>query len=690
MRFYFFCCFSWFAFTLSAQNLSVIDSLRREFPKADPAKKFALLNAIGFEYRYSYPDSTIAYCTRAYELGKKLSLSKDLSKPLSFIGLANSSKGDYKNSLKYHNEAIEVALRQNDSIQLAFGYNNLGRMFFDEGDFARAYDNLTRSRDLFETLQNKAGLAYVYRSLANVYKSQNDFGQALEMSNRAYELRREIGEPRAIVSALLELGLVLEAMNDNDHALRYFRLGDSIATKINDKVTKAELKIGLAEILLKHGKYEEAVRAADDVLKAVTEQTNQKIYLRAIFIHARYFYELHDYTRAIQLLDKILVVSENNLVFQRDASFLLAEIYLAKHNAVRADEYSNKYKILNERLHSTDLSLQVERLKFQLELETMEKENDSLKADQSKNYSQIYQQKIQNILLLIAVAFISIVVLILWVNSRRRRLINHQLALQNQQILFQREEIEQKNENLSVRNKDLSDLNHEKDTLMNIVAHDLKSPINRILGLTQILEMEGTMTAAQKEYLELIKSSTHAGLDLIIDLLDVNALREVKGELNYSAFNLGALINERVKSFELTAQTKKIKLEVRNNIQDTVVSEPKYLNRILDNLISNAIKFSTNGSVVNIAARLEENAAQISVKDQGPGFSAQDREMMFQRFKKLSAKPTGGENSNGLGLAIVKILIDRLGGTIELISQPGTGSEFILRIPMNVVAKAAL
>src|SRR4051812_13809002 len=85
-----------------SQNLSLIDSLRKEYPKASPENKFALLNAIGFEYRYSIPDSTIVYCSKAYELGKALKLKKDLSKPLSFMGLADANKGDYKSSLRFH------------------------------------------------------------------------------------------------------------------------------------------------------------------------------------------------------------------------------------------------------------------------------------------------------------------------------------------------------------------------------------------------------------------------------------------------------------------------------------------------------------------------------------------------------------------------------------------------------------
>jgi tetratricopeptide (TPR) repeat protein len=147
------------ALSASSQNLTTIDSLRSALTPETTEAQFDILNAIGFEYRYSYPDSTIFYCSRAFELGKQIEVKKNLSKPLSFIGLAYANKGVYNKSAEYHERAIEVAIDQQDSVQLAFGYNNLGRMYFDGGDLVRASDNLVRSRDMFEVIQEKLGLS---------------------------------------------------------------------------------------------------------------------------------------------------------------------------------------------------------------------------------------------------------------------------------------------------------------------------------------------------------------------------------------------------------------------------------------------------------------------------------------------------------------------------------------------------
>ncbi len=667
-----------------SQNLAVIDSLNHALRKARGQQQFELLTAIGFEYRYSYPDSTIFYCTQSYELGKRLELEKELSKPLSFIGLAYANKGDYKKSLDYHYQAIEVAKEQSDSVQLAFGYNNLGRMFFDEGDVVRAYDNLIRAKDIFEHVSDPSGLAYVFRSLSNIHKSQGEFQKALEMSKKAYQLRLKIGEPRTLVSSMMELGLVYQGLGKIDSAILYMGKADSLALISHDRVTEADVKMAVAEILFANNKVEEALQAANAVLSVVSEKTNQKLYLRASLIKGKYFVKKNKTDEAIPLLKKILLDAEasSNIAIQRDAAFVLSSIYNLRNEAKAYDEYWNRYKILSEKLQNTDLSRQIDRLQFQLEMEKKEKENELLKATEIQNKTLIEQQRFQNISLVALAGSIALLAVLAWRNGRKRRLINHKLALQNQQIIQQRQEITLHNENLSKRNQELLDINHEKDTLMSIVAHDLKSPLNNIFSLTRIMEMEGDLPTQQQEYVKLIRHSTRSGLDLITDLLDVNSIED--GQVKLESFDLDLFLKESIKSLRMTADAKSIAIEVNNSITSAITTDRDYLTRILDNLVSNAIKFSRKGARIVISFTSPEGSIALSVKDQGPGFSDNDKKSLFQKFKKLSARPTAGETSNGLGLAIVKTLVDRLNGSVELISEPGKGSEFIVKLPMHV------
>lgn len=668
---------------LAAQNLSVIDSLRTRLQNTDDRSRFDILNAIGFEYRYSYPDSTIHYCTQAYELGKQIRLNKNLSRPVSFLGLAYTNRGDYKKSLEFHELAIKIATEQNDSIQLGHSYNNLGRMFFDGGDWARAFNNFLSSKEIFELISDKSGLAYVYRSLATVYAAKNDFKNAIEMSEKAYSIRKDLGDHRSLVSSLIEFGLLYQSMGDTKLALDKFKQADALASGINDKVTTAELAMAIAEIQLSENEFEQALEKANTVLATISENTNQKLFIRANLIKGKILIHRNQCAQALPGLERMLVESRKsgNIIYELESLELAANCYEKLGRSDRAQHYRNDYALLNEKIKNTDLLREIDRLQFQLMIEKIEAENKSLRTTQSNNESLISRQRFQNVILTITVISFLIISSVLFLYSRKRRMVNLKLSQQNQKISNQQKVISEANEILVTRNRELHELNNEKDSLMSIVAHDLKAPLNRIMGLTRLLEMEGGLSSQQIQYLKMMMAATKSGSDLITDLLDVNYLNESSHKPLSVLVDLKMLLENRINSFKVSADFKSIQIDFSYSISSGFYSVPDYLNRIIDNLLSNAIKFSERHSHVVIHSHVENGWATISIRDSGPGFSDDDKLFLFQRFKKLSARPTEGESSNGLGLAIVKTLVDRLGGEIKLHSSMGSGAEFILRIP---------
>lgn len=678
MRFSVLFLFFFLCFKISAQQFSRIDSLRKALKSASLRQQFDILNDIGFAYRLSYPDSTIWYCTRAYEIGQELKLQKDLSKPLSFIGLAKAYKGDFKSSFDYHIRAIEVAREQKDTIQLAYGYNNFGRLFYDQGDYERAFKNLIEAQRLFESKNDATGLAYVYRSLSHIYKSQNDYEKALDVSLRAYALRKKVGEPRTLLSSLMELGLVYSELKNFKEAERCFEKADSIATRIKDKISQTEVRLNWAEFFMKNNQLLKADSMAELVYEQVLTTHNTRLKPRAELLMGMIDYHLNRYDEAEKYLRAVLSMDTNVYQhLQRDANFYLSKIMEHRGKLAEASRYSNQYLILKEKLTNVDLARQIEKLQFQLEMEKKEGENNLLKANEARNQSIIRAQRIQNITLIIIVALTTALIILLWYNNKKRREVANRLLQQKQKIEKQREEILYQNEQLARHVEELERLNHEKDTLMNIVAHDLKSPLNRIKGLTDLILMEGPLNDNQKKYIELIRNATRGGLDLITDLLDVNAL-DVNREPVLQSVNLAELLRDRTSVFQQAAEAKNIKLNFRGE-PVTVMADPDYLTRIADNLISNSIKFSPFGSEVVVETGEQQAVPFFSVKDNGPGFTEEDKKFLFQKFKKLSARPTGGESSNGLGLAIVKILADRLKAAIELETSPLKGSRFVVK-----------
>jgi signal transduction histidine kinase len=674
------------AFSLPAfgQNLLLIDSIKYQLKDAQAERRFELLNDLAWEYRWAYPDSTIHYAKQANSLGHSLSLSKSMAKPMNFIGVALNYKGNRLSAFEHYEEALRISMAQNDSLQIAHSNNNLGRLFFEQGLLARSYTYFVKALSIFEDINDPAGLAYTYQSLANLYKTQRDYSKAEHNYLKANQIRLSLGNTRDIMSAYLQTARLYEERKQSAKALMFLQKADSAGSVIQDEINLAEIKTFIAEHYLNEGSLNAAESICTEGLRVIQSKNMIRMLPQAYLTLGQIKLQKNDLPASKKYFANALSIASatNDLAPKMRAYYLLWKASEKANDRTGELENLNQYLILRDSIKDLDLARQVERLQFEIEIERKERENELLKVTQAKTAITVEQQKLQNLILITIIGFVSVLGFIQWQNSKKRREVNETLAQQNQFIQNQRREIVEQNEKLSRRNQQLSDLNHEKDTLMSIVAHDLKSPLNTIKGVADLMEIEGGLTSDQKKYVSMTKEATKAGLYLIKDLLDVHMLEE-NVLPNYSTFDISEFILRKVNAYQPAAEAKNIHLHITRIENEIVYLDADYLSRIIDNLITNAIKFSSANSTVDVAAGRSADSLWISIKDQGQGFSDKDKRELFQKFKKLSSKPTAGESSNGLGLAIVKTLVDRMKGTIELKSEKGKGSEFLIQLPVS-------
>jgi signal transduction histidine kinase len=673
---------------LVGQNLRKIDSLKNELPHSSIENRYQLLNALAWEYRFAFPDSTIVYGEKAYLLAIQLRLPSDQARALNYQGVAFNYKGDRLKAYDLYSKALSVSSSQNDSIQIAHSNNNIGRLLFEQGLLSKSYEYYSKSYNIFKKFRDHYGLAYTLQSLGTLQRSQKDYIQSEKNYLEALRLRVELKNPRDIMSAHIFLSRLYYERKEFEKSTSSLLKADSLGQLIHDEINLSEVKMLLAKNYIELGRLNEAEKVAELGAKVISKsnythvQPETMLILGKIKLQKGKLKEAETYFKS----SLKLAIDIKDLQGQMDAFHHLWKLAETERNKPEAVQYMNQYLVLNDSIKDLDLTRQVERLQFQLEIEKKEKENELLKLSEAHQAVVIDRQRSQNILLFVVLLFTFSLAGALWYYSRKRSRTNMMLEAQNKFIDLQRKQIEKRNTDLSSQNQKLADLNHEKDMLMNIVAHDLKSPLARIMGLANLLGREGQLSNSQQEYLRLLKDVTQSNIDLIVDLLDVNALQTEKEEPKAMDFELGQLLEERIAFFQYLSINKKIELHLNHELENPVKSNPGYLSRIIDNLVSNAIKFSNKGSTVNVNAKIVDGSLTLSVKDNGPGFSEEDKQLLYQRFKKLSARPTAGESSNGLGLAIVKTLIDRLHGEIILNSELGKGSEFIARIPIKVIA----
>ncbi|MGE5479782.1 MAG: response regulator [Chloroflexota bacterium] len=238
---------------------------------------------------------------------------------------------------------------------------------------------------------------------------------------------------------------------------------------------------------------------------------------------------------------------------------------------------------------------------------------------------------------------------------------------------------------LQENNTALEKANLQKNELMGIAAHDLKNPIYSISMLAKLLRDEAGLSQEEvKEFAQDIVTSAERMLELIVSLLDLNALEDGRIAFHPECIELSETLEALVKRYKPQAEAKQIQINFEPNSEGiNITADRNAVIQIFDNLISNAIKFSPFEKRVFVDLATTDHRAVVSVRDEGPGITKEDMGKLFGKFTKLSARPTAGENSTGLGLSIVKSYVEACEGTIRCDSEPGSGADFIVTFPLS-------
>lgn len=278
-------------------------------------------------------------------------------------------------------------------------------------------------------------------------------------------------------------------------------------------------------------------------------------------------------------------------------------------------------------------------------------------------------------------------------------LTNNNLVLEAK-INERTEELHRANSILTSNNVELKRLIEKKSEFLGIFAHDLRNPLANISQLADILKENHANRSAgvilepeqEAEFVEMIRHSASAMLGSLEELMNTESLDSGEIAVNPKPFNVAELFHRIVDFNFPTAEKKSIFLS--RTIDEgpfMIVADPDRVREIFDNLISNAIKYSPPGKrvwVTLVRVQGGEERLRFSVKDEGPGLQASDLKAVFGKFKKLSARPTGGEGSSGLGLYIVKKLTELHGGSCWVESIHGQGATFYAELPVGVQPQA--
>lgn len=558
-----------------------------------------------------------------------------------------------------------------------------GDVLYKQKKYSEAYTYYYKARQLgYELLDVCAKKEYSYRAALILYRqtryneSKNYFLESFEHGKtclvgdfHSYFRNQEI---------LNNIALCFLKMSNYDSSLHYFnaalKLIDQNKNNFKDRANFHEIARGviygnIGEVLRIQGKYNEAAEmfiksVAINAISGHDERDAQLSYLKLADLYL-FQSKLDSAHIALQAIDKSLKKIQHPRA-EVEWNKLMWKYYDAKKNNNEAYLFLSKYIQTNEAYNYANKS--INEIDINKQLEIFEKEHELEQLQKDNELKQLYL-----FIVIIFVVMVVVIALLLWFNWKK----SSKNVLQLQKL---NETIHQQNNQLADALNKLEESIQEKDKIVKLVAHDLRTPVASIASLAELI-IEEKQEDNRIEMLQVIKAACSNSLNLISEILETAGIQDKSVEkipfsINTFIENCGALLQANVAEKGLHLQIEKLPSDV------LVSMNVEKMNRVIFNLISNAIKFSHKGASIQLKVELLQDEILFAVTDEGIGIPAHMNNQIFDVVSDVKRTGTNGEQSFGLGLSICKQIVESHKGKLWFVSKENKGTTFFVTIPL--------
>ena len=607
----------------------------------------------------------------------------NLADALNSLGRAYYSISKHDSAKLIFEESAKVFEELGQPIDVAGALLNVGATLESKGDAVRAINYLNDALLVFEKENHDYGKATAAYYLGNIFEDQQDYIKALKYFRQVAEIDSTLGNLRDFANSLNRVGSLSLSASDTLAAINSYKRSARLMETVGANCEKAAPINGLGKLYVTLNQLDSGFYYLNTALDIATSCDNQGQIASSKFALGQYYLAINDTQKA---LSNFLVAYEIDTALSSkegmsNSALKLYEIYKKLGQSDKALYYLEISRKYEKELFNQDRTRKIAQLEGEYELEKERQKNTFEKERESLAYEKSLQEKRTTIyLVVIGLIVVSALLVIMFRMYTQKGKINIRLQDSMVDLKESNEEISHQTEMLSKRSNELERLNEEKNTIIGIIAHDLKSPLNQIKGLVSLMKHEND-TSQNAEYVEKLEISANRSVEMIDRILDINAVENQGLTVKKENTDLTALINTVADDYKRNADKKKIDLVVQNAEQISLETDPLLVREIVDNLVSNALKFSPSKSKVTISLNASRDNFTIAVEDQGPGISSTDQKKIFNKYARATAQPTGDEKSTGLGLAIVKRYADALGYKVRCESDGKLGTTFSVLIP---------
>ncbi len=575
----------------------------------------------------------------------------DSIKYLTSIGEEYFSTENYSSALTYFFHCLKISEATHNIRGAADATNDIGRVYYNMENYKQGLIYFIKALNYYRVLEDEAGQGGVFNNLALVYYEIDSIDFAIQYYNKALALKNKYGEKLSIATIYHNLGLVYMSQKRFEEAIQNLNSSKKIFEELGYEKYAANTTNNIGRAYYKNGKYKEAL-----------------VYFRK------------GLKEAIALNSAFLIM--DNYKYQSDC-------YAKMKNYSSAYHYSNRYHSMKDSLFNIAKEKQLAEIQANFENEINKQENKILKQDNESKAATIKNQYVVNAAILIITILLGVLAIIYyWANQSKTRA-NEYLKYQKLEIQKNNKTLSRLNAEKSKQNKEirsqkikLEELNNIKDKLFSIISHEFRSPLNSLKGTLTLLK-SGVLSEEELDLIskELTDKINHTSI-FLENLLNW-AKSQMQGiQVKAENIDIFESVEENVLLLESMAEKKNV--EIRNEIpaHSIVYADPNMMNLVFKNLISNAIKFSMSGEMIEIKSQIKGDFSLISVKDNGVGMSPENIKMLF-RVQSFTTRGTANEKGTGLGLYITKNFIESNGGKIWVESEKGAGSTFKFTVPLR-------
>lgn len=537
--------------------------------------------------------------------------------------------GRYEQSLNIYMEELEYAEVHSVQDKVISALSGLGEIYSRLGDYGKALEFYQRSLMLREQSEEQHDIVTIYAHIGDMYHRLGKYERGLEFFNKSLSLCK--GENNLFFEARLlqNIGASLSHLHQFEQAEASSWQAMKIFEELRDRGGKARCFINLGVIYEGLEKFDASWEYFQQALFLAEEIGNHEIVVVVWYNLGAISVKKQLYTQGVEYFQQALAMAEKSGAQQRLCSIYkaLSETCEQMGEPDQALQYYKRFATLNTDLLGREKNMTIHEIQHRFHIERLENEKE------------IY--RLRNVELAKALA-----------------------------------EVEHLNANLRR-------MDGEKNDLLGIVAHDLKSPISNVLMLAQLLRRESESLAPTEiyDFSNDIVITANRMIELIVNLLDVHAVEAGSVKLAPRAFDVVVEFSRVLYTYREQATSKHIEILFESPSSALAFADCNATARVLDNLMSNAIKYSPVNTTIRANVEATDTVVRCCVCDEGPGLNDDDKKKLFGKFARLSAQPTGGEHSTGLGLSIVKKLVEAMNGRVWCESEQGRGSTFWVELP---------